>query len=153
MNDEFFGSFNAGEVEYKSQYDLLPSGQYTAVIAKGEKKTSQSQNEYLSFEWEIIEGEYTGRKLFANYNVYHHDPKVRQIAQNDMAGICQAINVLRPQGVEELCNKPMIIEVGSRTDKTTKETKNIIKKYIPAGGTLGNAKPVTAQTNKRPWDR
>lgn len=152
MNDGFFGSFNAGAVEYKTGYDTLPNGTYCAVIAKGENKTSQSGNNYLSFTWEIIEGEYTGRKLFSNYNVYHNDPKVRQIAMNDMAGICQAISVLQPQGVEELCDKPMMIEVGVRKDKDTGELKNVIKKYMPAGGTVGNAS-VQTNTNKKPWER
>lgn len=152
MNDGFFGSFNAGEVEYKSQYDLLPAGSYTAVVASGEKKTSQKGSEYLSLCFEVIEGEYTNRKLFNNYNVYHTDPKVKQIAINEMAGLCQAINIMTPQNIEELCNKPLIIEVGTRTDKQTNETRNVIKKYIPAGGVIGNAKPINA-TNKKPWER
>lgn len=48
------------------EFELLPKGEYIASVFQVEKKETTSGNEYLTWTFKILEGEYTGRKMFLN---------------------------------------------------------------------------------------
>ena len=59
-------NFNANEVEPSTGYDPIPAGKYQAVITESEMKPTKTGNgQYLQLEFEIIEGEYKNRKVWA----------------------------------------------------------------------------------------
>ena len=63
-------NFNANEVEPSTGYDPIPAGKYQAVITESEMKPTRTGNgQYLQLEFEIIEGEYKNRKVWARLNL------------------------------------------------------------------------------------
>ena len=54
---------NFDEPEFKP----LPAGEYRTKVVNVEKKTSQSGNDYVAMVLEVIDGDYTGRKIYNNY--------------------------------------------------------------------------------------
>ena len=58
-------NFNANEVEPSVGYEAIPAGKYQAVIVESDMKPNKAgTGEYLQLEFEVIEGEFKGRKLW-----------------------------------------------------------------------------------------
>lgn len=153
-NMEGFDAETVPEREFK----LIPNGKYNAVISSSsEEKTAGSGGTYFSFKLLIIDGEHKGRVLFDNVNmgyISHEktEDEVKEIiamARATMASICKAVGKPRPKDTRELHNIPLVIEIGNRMRKDTKEPANNIKKYLPASGATAVA-TAPAQQSQRP---
>ncbi len=122
-------NFNANEVEPSSVYETIPAGKYQAVITESEMKTTKSgTGQYLKLEFEVIEGEYKGRKLWANLNLNNPNQQAVDIARKELSAICHAVNVMQLGDSVELHNLPLTIVVKIATDQYG-EPQNIIKGY------------------------
>jgi hypothetical protein len=57
------------------EYELIPDGQYAAQLINCEHKTSATDmtNAYWKLTVGIIDGRYSGRRLFDNLNIYRGD--------------------------------------------------------------------------------
>ena len=69
MND--FLELTQGLIEKNNfdepEFQPLPAGEYRTKVVNVEKKTSQSGNDYVTMVLEVIDGDYTGRKIYNNY--------------------------------------------------------------------------------------
>ena len=154
-------NFNANEVEPSKAFDPIPAGKYIAVITDSEmKETRAGTGRYLQLEFEITDGEYTGRKLWSRLNIENQNAEAVRMARADLSAICRAVNVLTPNDSADLHNLPLVIKVHCRKDKNTGEITNDIRGYE----SKANYKPepkqapatsTTAQTarvpSKPPW--
>ena len=74
-------NFNANEVEPALEFEAIPAGKYLAVITASEIKATQSgSGSYLELTFEVIEGEYRARKLWARLNLDNPNPVAVKIA-------------------------------------------------------------------------
>ena len=123
-------NFNANEVEPSKEFDPIPAGKYIAVITDSEMKdTRAGTGRYLQLEFEITDGEYTGRKLWSRLNIENQNAEAVRMARADLSAICRAVNVLMPNDSAELHNLPLVIKVHCRKDKNTGEITNEIRGY------------------------
>ena len=147
--------FDANTVEpVQSNFEPIPAGKYLAMIVGSEEKTSQKGFRYLSLEFEVLEGQYRGRKLWANLNLYHPDPEVVKFARSELANVCKAVGVLKPADSVQLHNLPMQITVKCVNRKDTGELQNRIKGYAlkAAAGSQPQQAPAAAGSTP-PWRR
>ena len=49
------------------EFEPIPAGDYLVEIEKCEAKTSSSGNDMLTMTFNVVEGDYAGRKIFDNY--------------------------------------------------------------------------------------
>lgn len=156
--------FDAEQVEPNQDFEPIPAGEYVAVAVNSEFKRTQSGNgEYLEITWEIMDGQFRGRRLWDRLNLKNPNEKAVQIAQGTLSSICRAVGVLRPRDSAELHNKPVLVkvELKERNDKPGQMT-NEVKGYKPTSGTqpapVGQA-PQSApaqqpqQASLPPWKR
>jgi len=141
--------FNADTVEPSSGFEVIPIGDYKAVVTASEMKdTKKGNGKYLQLTYDILEGKYKGRKLFDRLNLKNSNQKTVEIAQRDLSALCRAVGVMHPHDSGELHNKPFIISVIIQ-DPTAAypNPSNAIKnrKSINGGNTLKNT-PVPAPT-------
>ena len=109
------GNFNANEVEPAEEFHAIPAGKYQAVITESERKETRNRDgEYLLLVFEIIEGEYRGRKVFARFNLWNKNPDAVRIASQELSAICHAVSVMNPKNSVELHNLPLTITVRVR---------------------------------------
>lgn len=143
--------FNAAEVEPTEGFELLPNGEYTAVITESEmKETAAGNGTFLSLTFKIIDGEFKGRRLWENLNLDNPNEKAVQIARGTLSAICRAVGVETPDDSVQLHDIPMVIKVAVRKRKDTGEMQNRIVKFSKTGGTQATSKPTSGAA---PWSK
>lgn len=72
--------------DVSSSNEAVPAGNYLCKIDEAELTESKNNNPMIKIQWEIVEGEFAGRKLFDNLVLIQKCAwKVKQYA--DIAGI------------------------------------------------------------------
>ena len=145
--------FDANEVDPNVGFDPIPAGKYLAVITESEMKpTKKGAGNYLKFTFQILEGEYKGRLLWARLNLDNTSDITVKIARGELSAICRAVGVMAPKDSIELHNLPLVITVAQKKRQDTGEFTNVIKGY--AGKGAAARPPVTAAVSgKAPWKR
>jgi hypothetical protein len=145
--------FDANQVEPTAALDPIPAGKYPAVITESQMKpTKNGAGSYLQLTFQIIEGDYRNRVLWARLNLDNPNGTAMKIAQAELSAVCRAVGVLVPRDSTELHNLPLVIHVRCKKRPDTGELTNEIKGYAkkdsppPAG-----AAPVANSTP--PWKR
>ena len=138
--------FNAAEVEPSDDFEILPVGDYKAVITESVFKETKdnAQNKYLSLKLQIIEGKQKNRLLFDNLNLIRagngeKDQTTIRIAQQRLSAICRAVGKMQIKDSSELHNKPIMINVGIQAASGKYGESNTIKSYKAING--GNSLP------------
>lgn len=136
-------NFDATQVEPSAPMEVLPPGDYTVQIVQSELRVTNNGNgQYLWLEMDILDGEYSNRKLWDRLNINNPNPVAQDIARRALSAICHATGVLHVSDSEQLHFKPMIAVVKVKPagpDKKTgvyREAQNEIRGYKPANGTV-----------------
>lgn len=110
-------NFDAQTVEPNVGFDVLPAGEYDAVIVSSKVEPTKSGNgRMVVLEMQVLSGEFQNRKLFDRLNLWNPSEKAVQIARGTLSAICRAINVLTPKDTSELHNKPLRVKVAVSED-------------------------------------
>ncbi len=145
-------NFDASQHDPQQGFDPVPAGKYTAMITSSEMKPTKKQNgEYLSLMFQIIDGEFNGRIVFANLTLSHPNKTTVDIANSTLSAICHAVGIMNVQDSQELHDKPMVIDVRVSVDEKYGD-RNEIKKYESCDGGQPTVVPRTqasasSQTN------
>lgn len=153
-------NFNAENVEPQVALEVVPKGDYLAIMTQSElKDTRAGTGQYLQCVWEIVDGEQRGRLLWDRLNLKNPNATAVKIAESQLSAICHAVGVMRPKDSTELHGKPVLLKVTvePRDDKPG-SFKNEIKGYSsPKGSTAPvAAKPAATATTTAsvpPWKR
>lgn len=120
----------------ENEFELLPVGDYVAMITNSEIKQSKSGANYLSIQWEVLQGALKGKIILENLNLWYSDPgdpqktqTVINISQRALNAIKGATGVLNPQDSAEFHGKACLIKVGITKDGQF----NNIKSHNPVG--------------------
>jgi len=140
--------FDANQVEPTSDFEPIPAGKYVAVITESEMKSTKSgSGKYLQLTFQIIEGDYKNRFLWARLNLDNPNATAVQIARAELSAICRGIGVLSPNDSVELHNLPLLIHVRCKRRDDTGEIMNEIKGYsrkekpTPTAASSNNSTP------------
>jgi len=143
-------------IDYESAasegYDIMPEGEYKAIISEAEEKTSKAGNTYLALTYEIVGEEMQGRKMWNNLNLNHDSEKVRAIAQSTLAAIAKAIG-RRPESEQDLLDIPLWIKVKHKADKGSGEMRANIVKHMSCESYAEKNTTSAAPTGKKPWEK
>ena len=136
-------NFDANQVDPSVALDPLPAGKYLAVISESElKPTKTGGGKYLQLTFQIIDGEFKGRLVWARLNLENKSEMTVKIARGELSAICRAIGVMQPKDSVELHNVPLEINVGLKKRDDNGEFTNVIKGYAKKGG---GGSPVSAR--------
>ena len=149
-------NFNANEVEPNAPFEVIPAGKYNAVIVESEMKATRAgTGRYLKLVFEITDGEYAGRKLFASINLENPNQDAVRIGRAELSAVCHAVNVLDLQDTVQLHNLPMVISVRVKKNQDGEPT-NEVRGYeaaaivrTPAAPPAAQPRPVASATP--PW--
>ena len=84
--------FDANQVEPTVDFEAIPAGKYLAMITDSEMKPTKSgAGSYLQLTFEVLEGPYRGRILWARLNLENPNATTVQIARAELSSICRAV--------------------------------------------------------------
>lgn len=162
------GNFDATSVEPSAPAQVLPPGDYVAQIVNSEMRDTKTGNgQYLWLEFDIIDGDHTGRKLWDRLNLVNQNQQAVEIAQRALSALCHATGKLQVSDSEQLHYIPVTVTVkvrpaGPDRSGITRDATNEIRGYKPANGSAAKPAPisrpaVTAPAAKTvstpPWKR
>ena len=144
--------FNAHEVDPATGFDPIPAGKYLCIITDSEMKpTKAGTGQYLELTLQVVEGDFTGRLLWARLNLDNPNRTAVEIARKELSAICHAVGVMTPKDSVELHGLPMVVTVGCKKREDNDEIVNEVKSYAPRETAQGQ--PQQAQSNTPPWKR
>ena len=145
-------NFNANEVEPATDFEPIPAGKYIACIVASEMRPTKNGNgSYLELTFEVLEGEYKGRKLWARLNLDNPSQMAVKIARAALSSLCRAVGVMQPRDSIELHNLPLTISVKLKKREDNGELSNVISGYSRKED--GKGQPQQAQSDTPPWRR
>ena len=104
--------FDATTVEPSTGKDPIPAGKYVAIIVESTMKPTKSGNgQYLELQYQIVDGEHKGRRVWSRHNLTNPNAKAVEIARGELSAICRSCGVLQPRDSSELHNLPICITV------------------------------------------
>jgi hypothetical protein len=128
-------NFDASQVAPQQSSGPLPAGVYLAHITDSDVQPLKSGNgEGLKLAFEIIDGQFKGRKVWENLNIRHTSEDTQRIAQSQLSALCHAVNVIKLMDTAALHFKPVRINVTVREAVGQYKASNNIKGYEAAGG-------------------
>ena len=151
--------FNALEVEPSTTFQPLPADWYKCVITETEERvTSKGDGSFLLLSIEVIDGDYSGRKVFDRLNLKNPNSTAVEIAQRSLSSICRAIDVNSPKDSAELCDKPLMVKMAVTPANNGYEASNNAKGYeAVSGGVSAQAAPSGVASNGAsstpPWKK
>jgi hypothetical protein len=146
--------FDANTVEPAGDFDPIPAGKYLAVITESEMKpTKAGTGNYLQLTFQVIDGPYANRLLWARLNLDNPNDTARKIAQGELSAICRAVGVLAPNDSVELHNLPLLIHVRCKKRSDTGEITNEVKGYSKKESPAAPSNNAPAAKTTPPWKR
>ena len=128
-------NFNAESITPSVSYDTVPAGQYSAIITDSELRANRAgTGHYLRFTFRIIDGEYSGYRVWSCLNIDNPNPDTVRMANEDLSAICHAVGNLHPADTVELHNIPLRINVNCRRMENG-STLNFVKGFRRNSGT------------------
>tara|TARA_B100000609_G_C16817547_1_gene234165 strand:- start:10 stop:480 length:471 start_codon:yes stop_codon:yes gene_type:complete len=150
--------FNASQVEPSQDFEPIPAGKYLAVITESESKpTKNGSGEYLQLTFQILDGPYKGRCVWARLNLKNPNPTAVHIARQELSSICRAVGVMQPNDSVELHNIPLVITVKLKKRDDNGDMSNEVRGYAKRDASTGNTPDGTVSTQTAPttppWKR
>lgn len=140
--------FDVAEVEVseRGDFEIMPKGEYTLkATAAEEKETSAKTGTYIAAEFEVVKGEFTGRKVWQNFNVNNPNDKAEKIGREQIAGWARACGKPNAQDTDELLERPFQCKLGIEKGTGGYSDKNKIDSFLMPGAA---SKPAPAGKGK-----
>lgn len=140
------GTFDASQVEPNQPFDVIPAGKYKVQVVDSDmRSTKDGGGQYLWLELEILDGEFSGRKLWDRLNLTNSNQQAVDIAQRSLSALCHAVCKLAISDSEERHFQPVIASVRVRPPRDNYDASNEIRGYAPVDGSS-----VTAAVRQAP---
>ena len=144
--------FDANEVEPSAGFEAIPAGWYRVMVrpATKVKPTKAGTGEYVEIPFQVVEGEYQNRVLFARLNTKNPNEQAVKIGRAELSAFCRATGVLTPKDTAEFHNKVLMVKVAVREYQGEKQ--NEVKAYQSVGEYANsNHAPATVASDDNPF--
>ena len=132
----------------KSGFDPLPAGEYQAIVTDSTMKiTKAGTGEYLALSMQIIDGEFSGRKIWENLNIHNPNETAEQIARANLKALGLACGFDSLTDTDVLNDVPFKLVLGiDRKDPA----RNRVMGYKPMNAASA---PTAPAASAKPWER
>jgi hypothetical protein len=87
-------SFTAADAPQGGGFDPIPAGRYNVIITDSDLcVTKAGDGQYIKLTFKVLEGDFAGRLIWSNLNIDNPNEKAVEIAQRELAAICNAIGI------------------------------------------------------------
>lgn len=142
MNDDdlsdVLSGVNLDEVDTSERggFTPIPAGDYMVQIVEGGVVRKESGDAMMKLVFEVMDGDFAGRKLFENLNIRHSNPTAQKIALETLTELWRDAmgGSGNPPNVDVMTFKPVRAKVTVEKRKDTGDMQNRIKRFFPLNG-------------------
>lgn len=111
----------------------VPPGNYVSqAIDSDVKPVSSGRGVRAAYSFEILEGEYKGRKFFDGFNFVHEDKKTQEIGAGRLKKLCSACHFSgKLQDTSAIHKVPFIAKLRVKEAEGNYGAKNEVADYLP----------------------
>lgn len=132
-----------------SSFEAIPIDDYTVAITESViKDTKARDGKYIALTFEVLDGEYKGRKVWTNLNIQNPNPKAQQIGLGQLSEICRACGKMNISDTTQLHGIPIRIKVGHEEGRDG-ELRNTLKRTLWKETTKPSLAAFAAPTNAK----
>jgi hypothetical protein len=148
-------NFDVSEYEAspRSSFDPLPKGDYQAIVTDSQLKTTKAgDGEYIELTIQIVDGEFSGRRIWERLNVVNKNDKTQSIARGHLNSLAQACNVPNMKDTTELHDVPFVLALDM--DRREEGRNKVVGYDNLKAASKPAAKPTAAVgSTKKAWER
>lgn len=142
-------NFDASQVSPQETFEPIPAGWYNAIIDESDlKPTKDGAGAFLHIRFNIVDGQYVGRKVFTRLNIRNANPVAQEIAYKNLSAICHSVGLIQVADSTQLHGRPMKIRVKVRAATGEYEASNEISGYKNVNEATDNT---MAPASAAPW--
>ncbi len=135
------GRFDANAKE-NNPSRCIPEGTYTLCLVTGEEKEAKNGGSYLNCEFEVVDGQFAGRKFYDMLGLWLPSEKAVEIAKGTLSAICRACKKPTVEDTDELIGIPFQAKVRVVSDSYGE--KNRLGQIVEKKAATQAAKPQAA---------
>ena len=141
-------AFNAGQHDKMEDFTPIPEGERVPVmIVKSEIKDTKAGDGKRLLLWQKVQsGEYKGKTVFIGLNIVNPNPTAVEIAQKELASICEACGKVTITDSQELHGIQFFATVGVE-EQDGYPPRNFVKKYESVNAAIGDARAAKPKGN------
>jgi len=134
-----------------SNFDPLPPGEYLAMVTNSEIRDTKAGNgKYITVTMEIIDGKFSGRRIWENFNFINPNKVTVEICEKNMKQLSVACGFPfedKDTDSDAWTNIPftLVLDINSKDP-----TRNRVKGYQPSGSPSASSEPAASA---KPWER
>jgi hypothetical protein len=143
------------EVQGEDSYAPIPAGEFcAAVVESDQRQTKSGDGMYLRLTFEITEGQYKGRRLWENYNLWNKSDVAVKIAKESLAKLIRACGKKSVVETTELHGVPVTIVTKLQSNNMTGDPETKIKGYKSCSPIIPGVveRPAVTSDDPKPWD-
>jgi len=117
-------------VPQSDSFDPLPAGWYNAMMDQSEMKPTKSgTGMYLETRFNILDGQYVGRKVFFRFNLQNENPVAQEIGWKQLSSLAHSCGRVQVGDSQELHGLPVKIKVKLKVASGDYEASNEITAF------------------------
>jgi len=134
-------------------FSLIPDGEFEFIVEKAElKQTKAKTGHYLNFTYSIVGDKYENRKVFDLINIDNPNEIAQRIGRGRLHKLAEACGCVEVDDSDLLIDKVFRGMLGVEKGTGGYEDKNVVKKFIPKGGSKPEPASKEATGGANPWD-
>lgn len=149
--------FETADYEAPMDFEIIPEGTEVRMkCTEAEEKETSSGGTMIAATFQIVEGEYKGRKVWTNFNVVNKSEKAQNFGRRMVSGWARACGKPNANDTDQLLEKPFWCKLGIEKGSGPYKDKNIISSFLmPEGAsspapTAEKSVPVSAPAEETP---
>ena len=161
--------FDSSEVDLNDMpsgsYEPIPPGDYVLSATEAVEKTTKSGGEMIAVTFEVVKGEFEGRKIWNNFNTRNASEVAQRIGRQQLVFWATACGKPDCDDTDKLIDKPFKASVGIDKGTGGYADSNVVKSFLfeadekPAAAKPAAAKPAAPPPAAKsggkptnPWD-
>jgi len=141
-------AFHSADHADMNDFKPVPAGDYIAQVVESAMKPTKANDgsAYLELTFEILHGEYKGKKFWDRLNLRNKSKQAVEIANNALATLCRAVGLANIDDSQPLHGKPLTVTL--KVDKATANNpeSNSVGFYAPMNAVNPNDTDSSAST-------
>jgi len=137
---EIGGTFDTSTAEKRQSFDVI-KGTHPAQVIESDVVTTKHGGMGAKLTFEIIDGQYRGRKVWGFINISNPSPEAQRIGQSELRELCEAVGLGAISNTDELHFKPLMLKCGADRQDPERTVPKGYKPYGPAPAPANQAQP------------